>query len=121
MENVSETGNLIAGDKVAGTAVYNRSGEHIGAIHDVMIDKPSGRVAYAVMSFGGFLGIGEDYYPIPWSLLKYQTAQQGYVVDLSRSQLEGAPSYHDGADPDWADRDYEAKLHGYYGAGPYWM
>jgi uncharacterized protein YrrD len=64
MENVAETINLIAGSKVAGTDVYNKDAENIGKIHDVMVDKRSGQVAYAVMSFGGFLGLGENYHPI---------------------------------------------------------
>jgi hypothetical protein len=121
MENVNETSSLIAGDKVSGTSVYTKAGEDIGQIHDVMIDKKTGKVAYAVMSFGGFLGIGEDYHPLPWSLLKYDTAQGGYVVDISKSQLEGSPSYPEGVEPKWGDRNYESELHGYYGIGPYWM
>jgi len=121
MRDVMETTALIAGAKVSGTAVYNLSGENIGEIHDVMIDKASGKVAYAVMSFGGFLGIGENHYPIPWPLLKYDTAQGGYVVDLSKSRLEGAPTFAEDAPSAWGDRDYETRLHDYYGAGPYWM
>jgi sporulation protein YlmC with PRC-barrel domain len=67
--DTSETTSLIGSDKVEGTAVYRSNGDKVGAIERVMIDKRSGKVAYAVMSFGGFLGIGEDYYPLPWSLL----------------------------------------------------
>jgi hypothetical protein len=120
MENVKETSNLIAGNKVTGTSVYNAVGESIGSIYDVMIDKKSGKVAYAVMSFGGFLGIGNEYHPLPWSTLKYDTGKGGYVVNLSKSQLEGAPHYPQGTDPGWGNRDYESKLHSYYGVGPYW-
>jgi hypothetical protein len=69
MEATQETGNLIASDKVQGTNVYNTAGDNLGAIHDLMIDKPSGKVAYAIMSFGGFLGIGNQYHPLPWSVL----------------------------------------------------
>jgi sporulation protein YlmC with PRC-barrel domain len=121
MENVNETPSLIAASKVSGTTVYNTAGESIGEIHDEMIDKKTGQVAYAVMSFGGFLGIGNNYHPIPWSLLKYDTSRGGYVVNLTNSQLEGAPSYAEGLDPGWGDRDYETKVHDYYGVGPYWM
>ena len=88
-----ETGRLISADKVQGTAVYNAEAERIGTIDSIMIDKVSGEVAYAVMSFGGFLGIGERYHPLPWDELTYDTAQGGYSVGLSRSQLEGGPSY----------------------------
>ena len=71
MEAIQETGNLIASDKVQGTNVYNAAGDNLGAIHDLMIDKASGKVAYAIMSFGGFIGIGNQYHPLPWSVLKY--------------------------------------------------
>ena len=69
-----ETAGLIGSDKVEGTYVYDAKGEHIGSIERVMIDKRSGQVAYAVLSFGGFLGIGTDYYPIPWASLSYDTS-----------------------------------------------
>ena len=68
-----ETGNLIGSDKVEGTAVYGADNQKIGSIQRVMIDKMSGKVSYAVLSFGGFLGIGDDYYPLPWQSLKYDT------------------------------------------------
>ena len=84
-----ETSSLISSDKVEGTSVYDRRGEKLGSIHSVMIDKISGKVAYAVMSFGGFLGIGDRYHPLPWHVLTYDTGQGGYVVDLDRSKLEG--------------------------------
>jgi hypothetical protein len=120
MDVREETTNLIAGDKVSGTTVYDRSGENIGEIYDVMIDKVSGRVAYAVMSFGGFLGMGESYHPIPWPLLKYDPSMGGYVVNLTKTQLEGAPSYTAGTDPGWGNRTYDQKVYGYYDAAPYW-
>jgi hypothetical protein len=121
MQKTDETGTLIAGYKVAGTHVYNPAGESVGTIDDVMIDKRSGKVAYAVMSFGGFLGIGEKYHPLPWQKLRYDTGRGGYVVDLSRTQLEGAPTYDPGTDPGWGDRDYKTRLHRYYNADPYWL
>ncbi len=121
MDIVKETSSLIASDKVAGTAVYNTKGENIGSIHDLMIDKMSGKVAYAVMSFGGILGMGADYHPLPWTLLKYDTGRGGYVVDIAKSDLENAPGYPVGSEPSWADRDYETKVHDYYDVGPYWV
>jgi hypothetical protein len=120
MEAVQEAGQLIASDKVQGTTVYNTAGESLGMIHDIMLDKPSGRVAYAIMSFGGFLGIGNQYHPLPWSALKYDTSLGGYVVALDNRQLEGAPAYAMGTEPDWTDRAYEQKIHDFYGVGPYW-
>ena len=117
-----EIGNLIASSKVEGTAVYNAAGENLGEIDDLMIDKLSGKVAYAIMSFGGgFLGImGNQYHPLPWSVLKYDTGRGGYVVNLDKQQLEGAPAYAEGAEPKWGDRAYEKRVHDYYGAEPYW-
>jgi PRC-barrel domain len=88
-----ETSSLIGSDKVEGTLVCRLNGDNIGTIERVMIDKLSGKVAYAVMSFGGFLGIGEDYYPLPWSVLTYNPSLGGYEVDLTEQQLRNAPKY----------------------------
>lgn len=88
-----EDRKLISADKVQGTAVYNQDDEKLGSIDSIYIDKYSGEVAYVVMSFGGFLGIGEKYHPLPWDLLDYDTGIGGYRVDLDRDDLIDAPSY----------------------------
>ena len=94
VDNPSDTGGrLIAASKVNGTNVYNTAGEKLGSVYDVMLDKVSGRAEYAILSFGGFLGIGEKYHPLPWGQLKYDTGRGGYVIGLDRSRLEGAPAY----------------------------
>jgi hypothetical protein len=85
---IEETARLIASDMVEGTAVYNRQGERLGTVHNFIIDKSSGQVAYAVMSFGGFLGVGQSYHPLPWKMLNYHTRRGGFVVDIDRSKLE---------------------------------
>ena len=108
-----ETSSLIAASKVNGTAVYNRAGESLGSVYDVMINKISGQVAYAIMSFGGFLGIGERYHPLPWKALTYDTRLGGYIVDLDRTRLEQAPSHGPEDDP-FADPDYGRRLDDYY-------
>jgi sporulation protein YlmC with PRC-barrel domain len=82
----------IPAKRVNGTEVYNSAGEHLGEIEDIMIDKPSGEVIYAIMSFGGFLGIGEKFHPLPWQVLHYDTSKDGYVVDLTKEQLKKAPA-----------------------------
>lgn len=115
-----ETSSLISADKVEGTPVYNRGGEKLGTVDSIMIDKRGGNVAYAVMSFGGFLGIGEKYHPLPWSVLDYDVSQGGYVVDLDRDVLEGAPTIDSSEDFDWADETWGRRVHDYYGAAPYW-
>jgi PRC-barrel domain len=109
-----ETAGLIGSDKVEGTPVYDAKGEKIGAIERVMINKRSGQVAYAVLRFGGILGIGSDYYPIPWSSLKYDTDLGGYRLDITQEQLQGAPSYA-GDNWDWEDRERGRKVYEYYG------
>lgn len=116
-----ETGTLISADKVEGTSVYNRAGDKLGSIDTVMIDKRSGKVAYAVMSFGGFLGIGDKYHPLPWNMLTYDTRQDGYVVDLDKRRLEGAPTMSANERVDWADEKWGKSVHDYYGVPPYWM
>lgn len=114
-----ETVTLIASDKVEGTAVYNRQGERLGTVTNFMVDKVSGNVQYAVLSFGGFLGLGSDYYPLPWSMLSYDTDKGGYVVDLDKSRLENAPRYSEENEPEY-DRDYGRTVHDYYGATYNW-
>ena len=88
------TGNpLISAGKVQGTAVYNLEGDRLGHVDDIMLHKISGQVAFAVLSFGGFMGVGQRFNPLPWSVLTYDTAKGGYVVPLSKEQLERSPSY----------------------------
>jgi hypothetical protein len=111
-----ETLNLISADKVVGTSVYNRQGEKLGSVYTLMLNKLNGQVAYAVMSFGGFLGIGESYHPLPWRILTYDTALGGYVVDLDRRRLEGAPTYTPAKEPDW--RAYPERIDAYYAIPP---
>lgn len=105
----------IEASRVNGTKVYNRAGEHLGSIHDLVIGKRDGLVKYAIMSFGGFLGMGEEYHPLPWSKLDYEESQGGYVVDLDKARLEGAPHYGNDKSPDWNDRDYGRRVDDYYG------
>jgi len=109
-----ETGGLIAASKVNGTNVYNSQGESLGSIYDVMLDKRTGEVAYAVMSFGGFLGIGSEYTPLPWSTLSYDTSEGGYVVDIDKETLEGGPRYTEGDYDRWEDPEYGRGIDEYY-------
>ncbi len=115
----SETGDLIAASKVEGTNIYDRRGERIGSVYDVMIEKRSGQVSYAILSFGGFLGLGENYYPLPWNQLTYDTSVGGYVTNLDEARLKGAPSYTSRDTADWDDHDYRRRVDDYYGLTPY--
>jgi hypothetical protein len=109
-----ETVSLIGSDKVDGTAVYGADERKIGSVQRVMIDKISGKVAYAVVSFGGFLGMGEDYYPMPWPNLKYDTRLGGYRVVVTEDQLKGAPKFNRNTDWDWSDRARDRGVYDYY-------
>ena len=115
-----ETGSLIGSDKVEGTTVYGANDQKIGSIERVMIDKISGRVSYAVLSFGGFLGIGDEHYPLPWQSLKYDTNLGGYRTGITESQLKGAPKFRKDQSWEYEDRGRESALYSYYGATPYW-
>lgn len=121
--------SLILASRVTGTPVYSRSGERIGHVDDLSIEKQGGRVIYAIMSFGGFLGIGEKFHPIPWSMLEYDPDRGGYggyVVPLDRSELEGAPFYarEDLVALGGASHQYHGErifeYYGPYGPMPYW-
>ena len=113
--------SLIAADRVEGTEVRNPAGEKLGTIETLMIDKLSGRVAYAVMSFGGFLGIGDRYHALPWGVLKYDTDLASYVVNLDKQQLEKAPTYDRSDEIDWNDRAWGKQVHDYYQVPPFWI
>ena len=113
-QDTSDTsGRLIAADKVEGTTVYNPAGEKLGSVEDIMLDKMSGKVCYAVLSFGGFLGMGTKQYPLPWEKLTYDTEMGGFVVDIDKAALEHAPVYTEGSmqAADWraVDAHYGAR------------
>ena len=113
-----ETYSLIAADKVEGTSVHDANGEKMGSIHRIMIDKRSGRVTYAVMSFGGFLGIGDKYHPLPWNMLTYDEGLGGYIVNLDRQRLEKAPAYAE-EELAWNDPRFGTTVTDYYGPLPH--
>lgn len=113
-------GRLIGAGQVNGTAVYDPNGAKLGTIDDVMIDKISGRIAYAVMSFGGFLGIGDKRHPVPWTALHYDESLGGFIVNINRQQLEGAPNFNTGEVPTWSDEVWGRRVHEYYQAPPFW-
>jgi hypothetical protein len=108
---------LISSEDVEGTNVYDLKGATIGDIDHLMIDKISGRVTYAVMSVGGFLGLGHSHYPIPWAALKYDTNLNGYVTGITEQQLKDAPAF---SDDSWFDRNWEKQTYDHYNVAPYW-
>jgi hypothetical protein len=119
--SVRETSRLIASDKVEGTAVRNSNGDKIGTIEHVMLDKISGKIAYAAMSFGGFLGMGEEYRALPWSALRYNQSLDAYELNVTEDQLRKAPVVRDDFfTTGVADRRWEDNIHRHYRAAPYW-
>ena len=108
---------LISSEDVNGTDVYGAGDESLGEIDHLLIEKVSGRVAYAVMSFGGFMGLGHSHYPIPWGALTYDKSLSGFRTAVTEGQLKDAPEF---SDDSWQDRDWEVRTHRHYGAPQYW-
>lgn len=119
-ENIKETHDLIASDKVEGTKVFDPNGDHIGSIERILVEKRSGKVSYAVLSFGGFLGMGHEHYPLPWSKLDYDESLGGYRVDVTKQQLDSAPRY-DREDEQYWTQENGRRVYDYYGVAPYWI
>ncbi len=116
---IDDRHELISSRRVEGTPVYNRSDQRLGTIHNVMIEKVSGKVSYALLSFGGIFGVGENVHPVPWERLTYDVNLDAYVIDLTREQLAEAPTLRlDEADRPQA-KDYE-EVAGYYAKLPWW-
>ncbi len=112
-----ETKMLISADKVQGTAVYDIDGERVGSVDSIMLNKYTGMVAYSVMSFGGFLGIGERYHPLPWNALSYDIDLGGYKVNQPAARLKDAPHYSRDEIDSGAYASHE-KVGNWYGAAP---
>ncbi|WP_339643409.1 PRC-barrel domain-containing protein [Jannaschia helgolandensis] len=115
---VQDDANLVAAGDVSGTTVYGADNSNVGTIDRVMIDKTSGKVAYAVMSFGGLLGMGGDERPVPWETLTYDKSLGGFRTSITEDQLNDAPAAEEG----WErDRDWETRTYQSYGLAPYWI
>jgi len=115
-----ETDRLISSEKVESTAVYDRRGERLGTVHHLMINKYTGQVAYAVMSFGGFLGIGNKLFALPWSALTVDEAKKRFVVNVTRESLESMPGFDKDHWPDLNDLEYATGVYRQWCATPYW-
>lgn len=123
MDDAEMAHPLIPAQRVNGADVYNQAKEKIGKIEDIALDKRSGKVAYAILSFGGFLGMGDKHQPLPWSVLNYDTEQRGYVVDITQEFLALAPKLDVSELSGWDDSSNREAFHNYYGrlgARPYW-
>lgn len=108
---------LITSDRVRGTRVLSAGGEGVGEIDHLVIDKITGKVAYAVMKFGGFMGLDGDFYPIPWKMLAYDTSREAYVTDVSEAKVKSAPTYEKA---NLHDRDEAQRIHNHFDVPFYW-
>ena len=120
MASVGETTRLISSEKVEGTSVVDPRGEDLGHISEIMIDKVSGHVGYAVLKYGSFLGLGGSLFAVPWDVLKYDTRRDAYVIGTPVEQLKAAPHYEATNPPDFADRNWNKRIHDYYGSRADW-
>lgn len=112
------SGDNIEASRVAGTSVYSTDGDKLGTVDDIVLGKRDGQVKYAILASGGFLGIGEDYYPLPWQVLKYDERQGGYVIGITIDQLQNGPKFAGEARPSWSDPAYGRGIDDYYGPFP---
>jgi sporulation protein YlmC with PRC-barrel domain len=118
--DVRETSRLISSEKVTGSDVENTRGDSLGHIEEIMIDKISGRVGYAVLKYGSFLGMGGKLFALPWDQLKFDTNRNAYIVAIPEERLKGGPSFDSGTEPNWGDAKYAKEVHDYYGSTADW-
>lgn len=113
MTEQNEATSLLALARTDGLKVRSRDGDALGSVHALMVDKRSGHSRYAILSIGGFLGMNKSFYPLPFELLTYDAAEDGYVVTTDRRMLEGGPSWANNA-PDF-NQAYADRVASYYG------
>jgi sporulation protein YlmC with PRC-barrel domain len=109
---------LMGADTLMGEDVYNRQEEDLGDIKEIMIDMQSGRIAYAVLSFGGILGMGEKLFAVPWQALQLDTENKRFILDVAKDRLENAPGFDKDSWPDMASSEFSNQIHSFYGTHP---
>jgi len=111
--------DLMGADTLIGNDVYNHNEEDLGDIKEIMLDVRSGRVSYAVLSFGGFLGMGEKLFAVPWNALTLDTVNKRFVLNVEKERLENAPGFDKDSWPNMADESWASEIHTFYGTKPY--
>ncbi len=111
---------IMGADTLIGNDVYNLSDENLGDIKEIMLDMRSGRIGYAVLSFGGFLGMGDKLFAVPWNALKLDTENKRFTLNVERDRLENAPGFDKDKWPNMADQAWASEIHSYYGTKPYY-
>jgi hypothetical protein len=119
-DNATSGRPFVESDRVEGAPVYGANDGYIGTIKRLIIEKVSGRIVYAVVAIGGFLGLSEETHTVPWGKLAYDTKLGGYRTDITESELREAPDFSKGDRFDDPDRERERKLHEHYRQTPYW-
>jgi len=112
---------VLSASTLTGDRVINSMGEDLGKLEELMLDLDSGCVAYAVLSFGGILGIGDKLFAIPWDAIRVDTDRKVLVLDIDRDRLEQAPGFDKDNWPDTSDRDWLLEVYRFYGSEPYWQ
>ncbi len=115
-----QTRKMLSADSIAGSAVWNTTGENLGELKDLMIDITTGRIGYAVLSFGGILGIGDKLFAIPWPAFSISQEEKVFYLNVAKEKLEQAPGFDKDNWPDMTDYTWGTAIHGYYGYDPYW-
>jgi sporulation protein YlmC with PRC-barrel domain len=121
VDNPGPGPEIMSADTLEGDSVVNSKGEDLGSIEAIMLDVRRGRVAYAVLSFGGFLGMGDKLFAIPWHALKLDAERECFLLDVDRERLENAPGFDKDHWPSMADETWAKEIHSYYGERPYWQ
>ena len=111
--------DIMGAETLIGNFVYNLSDENLGDIKEIMLDMRSGRVGYAVLSFGGFLGMGDKLFAVPWNALKLDTENKRFTLNVEKERLEKAPGFDKNVWPNMADQAWAREIHSYYGTKPY--
>jgi sporulation protein YlmC with PRC-barrel domain len=111
---------VMSAGTLTGDRVRNSTGEDLGKIEEIMLDVPTGRVAYAVLSYGGFLGLGNKLFAVPWQALTLNERDHEFILDMDQNRLENAPGFDKDEWPDMADPTFGSQIHEYYGSKPYW-
>lgn len=111
---------VLSASTLAGDSVRNSAGDDLGKVDEIMIDIPSGKIAYAVLSFGGVMGMGNKLFAVPWSALKVDEDEKCFILEMDKKTLEDAPGFDKSQWPDMADTGYATEVYEFYGATPYW-
>ncbi len=114
------TNQVVKASDVVGVDVMNKEGEDLGEIKEIILDKISGEVRYVVLSFGGFLGLGDKLFALPWKAISYDQEEDAFILNVDKERLKNAPGFDADSWPNMANRTWEEGIHDYYDMDPYW-